>query len=242
MAPACPPACLPSCMPAFERGNASVVVLFLRIFVFVFLMFFFPFAPLCCDMFCFVSVVVLLLVCACFCLLAYLHFVVGLFTACLCVFLLPKPYSTSRRDTALSIPLVISKTRTRCPCTLAPPGSTLGSVLLHVYFTCTSLLIFLLIFFHFFFFSHFFAFRRKNFVRFEFLLRHPRNKRLFISLQVDDQKRHRYDVADVLRDVSRILGGVPCLRQLVAILEQEVNIFLVGYLVFAVLILSSDGK
>ena len=47
----------------------------------------------------------------------------------------------------------------------------------------------------------------------------------FFFSQVDDQKRHRYDVADVLRDVSRILGGVPCLQQLVVILEQEVRFF-----------------
>ncbi|CAN0113344.1 unnamed protein product, partial [Hapterophycus canaliculatus] len=38
----------------------------------------------------------------------------------------------------------------------------------------------------------------------------------------DDLKRHRYDVADVLRDVCRIVGGVPCLQQVVLILEQEV--------------------
>lgn len=43
--------------------------------------------------------------------------------------------------------------------------------------------------------------------------------------QVDDLKRHRYDVADVLRDVCRILGGVPCLRQVVFLLEQEVRLF-----------------
>lgn len=41
---------------------------------------------------------------------------------------------------------------------------------------------------------------------------------------MDDLKRHRYDVADVLRDICRILGGVPCLRQVVFILEQEVCI------------------
>lgn len=40
--------------------------------------------------------------------------------------------------------------------------------------------------------------------------------------QVDDLKRHRYDVADVLRDVCRILGGVECLRQVVFLLKQEV--------------------
>ncbi|CAN0457829.1 unnamed protein product, partial [Ectocarpus sp. 8 AP-2014] len=39
----------------------------------------------------------------------------------------------------------------------------------------------------------------------------------------DDLKRHRYDVADVLRDVCRILGGVQCLRQVVILLDQEVS-------------------
>lgn len=43
------------------------------------------------------------------------------------------------------------------------------------------------------------------------------------ACQVDDLKRHRYDVADVLRDVCRILGGVECLRQVVFLLKKEVR-------------------
>lgn len=42
---------------------------------------------------------------------------------------------------------------------------------------------------------------------------------------MDDLKSHRYDVADVLQDVCRILGGVQCLRQIIFILEQEVSLF-----------------
>ena len=41
--------------------------------------------------------------------------------------------------------------------------------------------------------------------------------------QVDDLKRRRYDVSDVLRDVCRILGGVECLRQAVFLLKREVR-------------------
>ncbi|CAN0313886.1 unnamed protein product [Pylaiella littoralis] len=54
------------------------------------------------------------------------------------------------------------------------------------------------------------------------LMRYPEDIDELSDNEVDDLKRHRYDVADVLRDVCRILGGVPCLRQVVFLLEQEV--------------------
>ncbi|CAM9473964.1 unnamed protein product [Scytosiphon promiscuus] len=53
------------------------------------------------------------------------------------------------------------------------------------------------------------------------LMRYPEDIDELSDDEVDDLKRHRYDVADVLRDVCRILGGVQCLRQVVLLLEQE---------------------
>ena len=55
------------------------------------------------------------------------------------------------------------------------------------------------------------------------LMRYPEDIDQLSADEVDDLKRHRYDVADALRDVGRILGSVPCLRQVVTILEQEVR-------------------
>ncbi|CAB1115460.1 unnamed protein product [Ectocarpus sp. CCAP 1310/34] len=53
------------------------------------------------------------------------------------------------------------------------------------------------------------------------LMRYPEDVDELASDEIDDLKRHRYDVADVLRDVCRILGGVQCLRQVVILLDQE---------------------
>eukprot|EP00752_Nemacystus_decipiens_P010447 g9307.t1 len=53
------------------------------------------------------------------------------------------------------------------------------------------------------------------------LMRYPEDVDELSHDEVDDLKRHRYDVSDVLRDVCRILGGVECLRQVVFLLKQE---------------------
>eukprot|EP00752_Nemacystus_decipiens_P017466 g15660.t1 len=52
-------------------------------------------------------------------------------------------------------------------------------------------------------------------------MRYPEDVDELSHDEVDDLKRHRYDVSDVLRDVCRILGGVECLRQVVFLLKQE---------------------
>ncbi|CAN0101819.1 unnamed protein product, partial [Ectocarpus sp. 12 AP-2014] len=55
------------------------------------------------------------------------------------------------------------------------------------------------------------------------LMRYPEDVDELACDEIDDLKRHRYDVADVLRDVCRILGGVQCLRQVVVLLDQELG-------------------
>lgn len=55
------------------------------------------------------------------------------------------------------------------------------------------------------------------------LMRYPEDIDQLPEDEVDDLKRHRYDVADALRDVMRIIGGVSCLRQVLSILKQEVS-------------------
>lgn len=55
------------------------------------------------------------------------------------------------------------------------------------------------------------------------LMRYPEDVDQLPEDEVDDLKRHRYDVADALRDVMRIIGGVSCLRQVLSILKQEVR-------------------
>eukprot|EP00903_Cladosiphon_okamuranus_P011653 g10961.t1 len=57
------------------------------------------------------------------------------------------------------------------------------------------------------------------------LMRFPEDVDELSRNEMDDLKRHRYDVADVLRDVCRILGGVECLRQVVLLLKQELARF-----------------
>lgn len=53
------------------------------------------------------------------------------------------------------------------------------------------------------------------------LMRYPEDVEQLSYDEVEDVKSHRYDVADVLQDVCRILGAVPSLRQMLFILEQE---------------------
>lgn len=61
------------------------------------------------------------------------------------------------------------------------------------------------------------------------LMRYPEDVEQLSYDEVEDVKSHRYDVADVLQDVCRILGAVPSLRQMLFILEQEVCYFWVLY-------------
>src|SRR5690242_7108051 len=44
---------------------------------------------------------------------------------------------------------------------------------------------------------------------------------LCCCMQIDDIKKHRYDVADVLNDCCEVLGAVYCLSRVLAQLEAE---------------------
>ncbi|CAN0178884.1 unnamed protein product, partial [Phaeothamnion confervicola] len=54
------------------------------------------------------------------------------------------------------------------------------------------------------------------------LMRYPEDADQLTSDQIDDLKRHRYDVGDLLNDCAGVLGAVDCLRLLVPELEREV--------------------
>lgn len=62
------------------------------------------------------------------------------------------------------------------------------------------------------------------------LMRYPKDIEQLSDDEVEDVKSHRYDVADVLHDVCRVLGAVPSLRQMVLILEQEVCFVVLAYI------------
>ncbi|CAM9622957.1 unnamed protein product [Discosporangium mesarthrocarpum] len=53
------------------------------------------------------------------------------------------------------------------------------------------------------------------------LMKYPEDMEQLSEAEIDDCKRHRYEVADVLNDICKVLGGVYCLGEILKQLERE---------------------